>query len=64
MILEYEEDLKNGVDVSKKDYTIEKADYSNVYTNTSLKISEKIRNVIDSGIKFVFRKLNNMVSDE
>ena len=63
MILKYEEDLKNGVDVSKEDYTIEKPDYSNVYTNTSLKVSEKIKDLIDGGIKFFFKKLSDMVSE-
>lgn len=63
MILKYEEDLKNGVDVSKEDYTIKDPDYSNIYTNTSLKVSEKIKDLIDGGIKFFFKKLNNMVSE-
>lgn len=64
MILKYEEDLANGVDVTKEDYTIENPDYSNVYTNTSLKLSEKISDFIDNSIKFIFRKVNEMVSEQ
>ena len=64
MILKYEEDLANGVDVSKEDYSIKKADYSNIYIDTSLKVSEKVCNLIDNSIKFLFRKVNDMVSEE
>lgn len=64
MILKYEEDLANGVDVTKNDYTILKADYTNPYTETSLKISKKVENVVDSAIKFLFRKLNEAVDEE
>lgn len=64
MILKYEEDLENGIDVSKEDYIIEKPDYSNRYTKTSLKISEKVCDIIDGSIKYVFKKVNKMVSEE
>lgn len=64
MILKYEEDLANGIDVSKEDYTITKPDYSNSFTKTSLKLSEKICNMVDNGIKFIFKKINNMVEEE
>ena len=64
MILKYEEDLENGIDVSKEDYVIKKPDYSNVYTKTSLKLSEKVCDIIDGSIKFIFKKINNMVTEE
>ena len=64
MILKYEKDLESGIDVSKEDYVVKKPDYSNIYTNTSLKISEKVCDIIDGGIKYVFKKINNMVSEE
>ena len=64
MILKYEEDLKNGIDVSKEDYTIKKKDYSNTYTDASLKLSEKICDFVDGSIKFIFKKINDMVSEE
>ena len=64
MILKYEEDLANGIDVSKEDYSIKNPDYSNTFTNTSLRLSEKICNMVDNGIKFVFKKINDMVIDD
>lgn len=63
MILKYEEDLANGVDVSKEDYSIKKNDYTNLYTRTSLKVSSKVEDTIDSVIKFFFKKINDMVSE-
>lgn len=63
MIMKYEEDLKNGVDVTKVDYTINKNDYENIYTKTSLKASSKVESVIDSIIKFLFKKVNDMVGE-
>jgi len=64
MVLKYEKDLEAGIDVSKEDYIIEKPDYSNIYTKTSLRLSEKICDLIDGSIKYVFKKINNMVSEE
>lgn len=63
MIMKYEEDLKNGVDVSENDYTIQKNDYENVYTKTSLKVSSKVENALDSIIKFFFKKVNEAVGE-
>jgi len=64
MILKYEEDLANGVDVSKEDYIIEKNNYGNLYTNLSLKVSRKIENAIDSFMKLLFKKINDVVKEE
>lgn len=63
MIMKYEEDLANGVDVSKIDYTIPKANYENVYTKTSLKVSNKFESAIDSVIKFFFKKVSEAVGE-
>lgn len=63
MIMKYEEDLANGVDVTKNDYTIKKNNYENIYTKTSLKTSQKIESFIDSFIKMIFRKVNDMVGE-
>lgn len=62
-IKEYEEDLKNGIDVSTKNYTIIKPSYDNKYTRTCLKISNKIEKTIDKIIKFFFRKVNSYVDE-
>ena len=63
MILKYEEDLANGVDVTKENYVIEHNNYTNVYTRTSLDISKKFEKMVDSTIKFLFKKLNDMVDE-
>ena len=63
MIMKYEEDLANGVDVTKIDYAIKKNNYENVYTKASLKASSKIENVIDGIIKFFFKKVNEAVGE-
>lgn len=62
-VLKYEDDLKNGVDVSKYDYLVDNNKYDNVYTNFILKSSSKVENIIDTSIKFIFRKINNVVND-
>ncbi len=63
MIKEYEEDLKNGVDVTNKEYTVIKKDYSNVYTKNLLKVSRKIENSLDRIIKYVFNKLGSTINE-
>lgn len=62
-IKEYEEDLKNGVDVTKKNYIDIKPSYDNRYTRTSLKIANTIENIFDKSIKFFFRKISQMVDE-
>ena len=63
MIKEYEEDLKNGVDVSKKDYLPKKNEYNNQYTNFALKLSKRIENGFDKVIKFFLRRLSNVINE-
>jgi len=62
-IREYEEDLKNGVDVSKKDYVVITENYDNDYTRLSLKLSKKIENGIDKIIKYLFSKISNTINE-
>jgi len=62
-IQEYEDDLKNGVDVSKKDYLIISDSYDNDYTRLSLKISNKIEKLFDKIIKFFLKKISNTIND-
>ena len=62
-IKEYEEDLKNGVDVSKKDYIIVTDSYDNTYTRLSLKISKTIENSFDKIIKYLFKKIGNTINE-
>ena len=63
MILKYEEDLANGVDVSQEDYIVERNNYANIYTRMSLKVSQKFENIVDSAIKFLFKKINEAVGE-
>lgn len=62
-IKEYEEDLKNGVDVSNKDYVVITDNYDNSYTRLSLKISKKIEQGFDKVIKFLFNRLGNTINN-
>ena len=60
---EYEDDLKNGVDVTKKDYVVVKDSYDNSYTRLSLKLSKKIENGINKVIKYLFNKIGQTVNE-
>ena len=62
-IREYEEDLKNGIDVSNKEYTVVSKDYSNVYTRNILKISKKIEVGLDKIIKYFFKKVSSTINE-
>ncbi len=62
-IKEYEEDLKNGVDVSKKNYIVVRDSYDNSYSRFLLKISNKIEKGIDKVIKFFFKKISNTINE-
>ena len=62
-IKEYENDLKNGVDVSKKEYVIIVPDYDNTYTRLALKISKYLENGFDKTIRYFFHKLGE-IADE
>ena len=62
-IKEYEEDLKNGVDVTNKDYIVIDDSYDNKYTRMSLMISKKIENGISSIIKSFFSKISDTINE-
>ncbi len=62
-IREYENDLKNGVDVTKKNYLDIKEDYDNNYTRFSLKLSKRIEQIFDKTIKFIFKKIGNTINE-
>ena len=63
MIKEYEEDLKKGVDVTKKEYVVVKPTYSNVYSSSILIISKKIEEGINNVIKYFFRKISDSINE-
>ena len=62
-IKEYEEDLKNGVDISKKDYIVSVSTYDNQYTRFTLSISKKIEQGLDKIIKYFLKKVNQSIND-
>ena len=62
-IKEYEEDLANGVDVSKKEYVVITPSYDNAYTKVILKISKNIEKGFDKVIKFLFKKVGNVIDE-
>ena len=62
-IKEYENDLKNGVDVSKKNYLDIKDNYDNKYTIFALKLSKKIETGVDKFIKFILRRISNTINE-
>ena len=62
-IKEYEEDLKNGVDVSQKDYIVVTPSYDNTYTRAFLRLSKTIEKGFDKTIKYLFKKLSRFVED-
>ena len=63
MIKEYEEDLKNGVDVSKKDYVVVSDTYDNNLTRISLSLSKRIEKGINRVIKYFFRKVGDSINE-
>ena len=63
MIKEYEEDLKKGIDISKKSYLTKKDNYDNKYTSFTLRVSKKIENSFDKVIKFILRKITNVINE-
>lgn len=60
-IEEFEEDILNGENISINDYLETEKTYSTRSTKASLNLSNKLENIVDSSIKFIFRKIGNMV---
>ena len=60
-IEEFEQDIKDGKDVTIEDYLDEEIDYSTKMGNASLKVGEKLENIINEGIKYIFKKISNVV---
>ena len=62
-IKEYENDLKNGVDVSSKEYVVVHDSYDNAYSRLLLKVSNKIEKGFDKTIKFIFKKISKTINE-
>ncbi len=61
MIEKFEDDIKEGKDVTIESYFEEEPDYSTKASRFSLEISNKASSFVDSAIKFVFNKLGNVI---
>ena len=60
-IEKFESDVKEGRDVLINDYIEKEINYQTKSGNASLKIANKIESVIDTGIKFLFRKISTAI---
>ena len=59
----FEQDIKSGKEIDINDYVINRVDYTNDLSNKIYKISLKLEKGLDSVIKFIFRKVNEMVEE-
>jgi len=63
-IMQFEEDIKNGKEIDIKNYSPAKEiDYSSSLSNGIYKISLKLENAIDQGIKLLFNKASKAIND-
>ncbi|MBQ8472435.1 MAG: hypothetical protein IJ501_02915 [Bacilli bacterium] len=60
-IEEFEEALMNGEEISLDAYKLDNIDYSTNTSKLSLKVSNSFENIVDYGIKFIFRKISNVI---
>ncbi len=60
-IEQFEQDVSEGKDVTIEDYLEEEKNYSTKTSKISLTLSSKLENMLDKGIKYLFRKLSSMV---
>lgn len=63
-IKEFEEDIKNGLDIDTKKYLdTEKKDYTNNITNAMYNLSEKGTKLTRKCINYLFKKISHLVED-
>ena len=58
---EFENDIKEGNDLSLDKYIKEEKNYSNKISNLSLKVSNRIEKIIDKSIRYFFKKISSYV---
>lgn len=59
----FEEDIKAGKEIDIEEYVVTRTNYANELSNNIYKISLKLEKGVDSVIKFIFKKINNMVDE-
>lgn len=63
-IKQFESDVKEGKDVDINDYLKDdKIDYTNSLSRTTYKISYKLNNFLNNGIKIIFKFANKLVEE-
>ena len=60
----FEQDVKNGKEIDINDYLVEdNKDYSNMFSKTGSKISNKIGEIFSEGVKLIFNTIGNFVDE-
>lgn len=59
----FENDIKEGKDLSIDDYIKEEKDYSNSVSKFGLKTGESIEKIINKGLGGIFKVLSKLVTD-
>lgn len=57
----FELDVKEGRDVTIEDYLEEEKSFATKTGNMSLKVSNKLENIISNGIKYIFKTISSVV---
>ena len=57
----FEQDLIDGRDVTLEDYLEQEKSYATKISHLSLKVSNKLENIISRGIKYIFKKISSFV---
>ena len=60
-IEEFEQDIKEAKDISLENYLEKEKDYSTNISKATLNISNKLENILDKGIKFIFKKISKVI---
>ena len=60
-IEEFEEDIKDKKDISLETYLEKEKNYATKTSKITLNVSNKLENIIDSSIKFIFKKISQAV---
>lgn len=59
----FENDVKDGKDISIENYISDYKDYSNSVSNFGLKTGESLEKIVDKGLGGIFRVLSKLVTD-
>ena len=60
-IEKFEQDVIDGKDVTIESYVDNSKSYSTKIGNISLKVSNKVENILNKGIKYIFKKISSVL---